>query len=606
MAYDLLRPVPLLLLANAAFTVGLAAYVAGFRQRTVTRWLVVILAGAAVWSLADGVRLAAPTTMEVLFWNKLTYVGAALLAPGSLLFTAAFTDRDRWLARPRVALLFGVSAAMLLAVYTNQLHGLWRPAEVVTPGTAPPVLDAELGPAHLAWVAWVLVGLVPIIAVFLVKEFRATTRRPVHRRQVALVALGFTGPVALSTLFVVDATRFDFTPFGFTLFGLALTVAIARYRMLDIVSIARDTVVEAVDSGVLVLDRDDRIVDANPQAARIVAEGDPDTLLGRDAASLLDDETVSRLAATSDHRSTIEATTEGERRHYQVSASTVTDAGGFRLGRVVIFSDVSQTVEREQRLVEQTEALERKNEQLDEFASVLSHDLQNPLSVASLRLEQVETDDEAELAAARDALERIDRMTEQLLTLARAGAEIDTTERVELAHTARRAWEAVSEDGATLSIGEDLDPVEGSPTLVVELLENLFRNALEHARPDGADETDDGPDVADGAEAGADDEAGEDGDWDSTLVVTVGSLADGRGFFVADDGVGVEEAERERIFDHGYSSADGGTGYGLAIVQDIAEAHGWTVDVTTSSAGGARFEIRTGCDGPGGADDPAS
>jgi signal transduction histidine kinase len=76
---------------------------------------------------------------------------------------------------------------------------------------------------------------------------------------------------------------------------------------------------------------------------------------------------------------------------------------------------------------------------------------------------------------------------------------------------------------------------------------------------------------------------------DATVTVTVGDLPDG--FYVADDGPGIPATERGSVFEAGYSTDSGGTGFGLSIVATIAEAHGWTVEVTESEAGGARFEV---------------
>jgi signal transduction histidine kinase len=71
--------------------------------------------------------------------------------------------------------------------------------------------------------------------------------------------------------------------------------------------------------------------------------------------------------------------------------------------------------------------------------------------------------------------------------------------------------------------------------------------------------------------------------------VTVGDL-DG-GFYVEDDGPGVPEDDRESVFTAGYSTADDGTGFGLSIVKQVTDAHGWSIALTESGAGGARFEI---------------
>jgi signal transduction histidine kinase len=76
----------------------------------------------------------------------------------------------------------------------------------------------------------------------------------------------------------------------------------------------------------------------------------------------------------------------------------------------------------------------------------------------------------------------------------------------------------------------------------------------------------------------------------SDLTVRVGELDRG-GFYVEDDGVGIPEDEREEVFGSGYSTGEDGTGFGLAIVTEIVDAHGWRIRVRESREGGARFEI---------------
>ena len=73
------------------------------------------------------------------------------------------------------------------------------------------------------------------------------------------------------------------------------------------------------------------------------------------------------------------------------------------------------------------------------------------------------------------------------------------------------------------------------------------------------------------------------------MNINVGSLADG--FYVADDGAGIPKGEREDVFEPGYSTTTDGTGFGLRIVKQIADAHGWDICVTDSENDGARFEI---------------
>ncbi|WP_276273416.1 PAS domain-containing sensor histidine kinase [Haloarcula litorea] len=207
--------------------------------------------------------------------------------------------------------------------------------------------------------------------------------------------------------------------------------------------------------------------------------------------------------------------------------------------------------------------LERQNERLEEFASIVSHDLRNPLSVASAYVELAKDDPQRiYLEKADDALDRMGQLTDELLTLAKKGQAVGDTEPVRLSAALREARETVADPALTVRTG-DLGTVVADRSRLVELLENLLRNCLDHAATDGE------------------------------VTVTVEPLPEG--FAVADDGPGVPESEREAVFEMGYTDSDDGTGYGLYIVETIARAHGWSVRVTESEAGGARFEF-TGVD----------
>jgi len=235
--------------------------------------------------------------------------------------------------------------------------------------------------------------------------------------------------------------------------------------------------------------------------------------------------------------------------------------------------------------------LERQNERLDQFAGIVSHDLRNPLNVAMTRLELAETDSE-HIAAAEDAVGRVEAIVDDMLALARHGGAVLETEPVDLRAVAEECWGMVAPETPPDGASPTLE-IEGDASLLAnrgrlkQVFENLFRNALEHSSgphqegdrvesdPPGAD--------ADGGARGA----------RGGVTIRVGTLADG--VSVADDGPGIPEAERETVFDPGHSTAEGGTGFGLAIVREVVDAHGWEIAVRESDGGGARFEI-TGID----------
>jgi PAS domain S-box-containing protein len=207
-----------------------------------------------------------------------------------------------------------------------------------------------------------------------------------------------------------------------------------------------------------------------------------------------------------------------------------------------------------------TQELERQNDRLDRFASRMSHDLRNPLSAAKGRLElalECHGDNE-DLHAVKKSLEDANKRIEKMLEFARLGSAVTEPEPVGLADAAEAAWRLVNAEAASIEVIDDIE-LRGDRDRIERLLENLFRNAVEHGGND--------------------------------ISVRVGPLSSAPGFFVADDGPGISDDEREVVFESGYTTSESGSGFGLAIVEEIATAHGWTVRIHDSRAGGTRFEF---------------
>jgi len=209
----------------------------------------------------------------------------------------------------------------------------------------------------------------------------------------------------------------------------------------------------------------------------------------------------------------------------------------------------------------QAERTEAKIDRLDQFASVVSHDLRSPLNVAQGRVDlERSTRDSDHLGIAARSLDRMEDLIADVLTVARQGQEIGDTELVSLDAIVTECWDAVQTDGASVTVTDDLW-FKADRGRVRHLFENLFRNGVEHA----------GPDVS----------------------IRVGPLDNGDGFYVEDDGPGIPAADREQVFESGYTTGtDGlGLGLGLSIVGGVVDAHGWTIAVGAGADGGARFEV---------------
>jgi signal transduction histidine kinase len=222
-------------------------------------------------------------------------------------------------------------------------------------------------------------------------------------------------------------------------------------------------------------------------------------------------------------------------------------------------TQVLARLDREEQLHEQRRKLTRERDRLADFANLVSHDLRNPLNVAMGGVDLVRDEYASEqLNAVADALDRMDQLIDDLLTLARQGEAVGSRDAVQLSSLVETGWATVETARSELVITTDLTVLADEGRLQ-QVFENLFRNAIEHG---GAD-----------------------------VTITVGDLSDERGFFVEDDGAGIPDAAREDVFATGYSTATEGTGFGLSIVRDIVEAHGWEIRATDGREGGARFEI---------------
>ena len=332
-------------------------------------------------------------------------------------------------------------------------------------------------------------------------------------------------------------------------------------------SIAADnfyrTLVENAAEGMLTIDGESNIVYANPAVEDILGYA-PEELIGSSKMKIIPD----RLEPV--HAAALESyVSTGERNiDWDGMELPALHKEGHEVPTLIslrehehdgeqyftgIIRDITERRRRENQLQDQ-------KDRLNEFADILTHDIRNPLSVAQGYTDIAEQKQESpELRKVSESLARIDDLVDDVLELSKKGRSIGETESVDIEDSVHESWDSVETRQATLRIEDGMGSITADKSRFQELLENLFRNAIDH----GGD----------------------------AVTVRVGGLAGESGLYIADDGPGIPGSIRSDVFEHGYSTNQEGTGYGLSIVHQIVEGHGWEITVAESSDRGARFEI---------------
>lgn len=500
-----------------------------------------------VWSFAEAVMLVSNDLVVARNARLVMYTAIPFLPVALLVLALQYTGRDHWLSPVSVGLASLVPIVTVILAATNPLHELvWTPIGFVQVDQYT-VYNVERNAWF--WIHLVYSYLLLVIGTYIFIR-GAIDKRDSYSMQSRAILIGIAVPwiANLITIFGPWDLVFDLTPIFFTVSGVFLGIAVLRYQFLDLIPIARDSVVEELREAVIVLDDIGRVADANPVACNLLGASHDD-LLGKPFETVAPESLVAAADHGAEDRTVRLQAPEGPRR-YEVRQSSLPTGG-----QVLLLYDVTE-------LRAQAIRLERQNQRLERFASVLSHDLRNPLNVAQGYVDLLEARGEANpdhVKRVDDALDRIETLVVDTLDLTREGQIVAEPHPVSIGDTAKLAWDNVVTGAATLEVDLSLS-VLGDTTRVQRLFENLFRNAVEHATAE-----------------------------DGSLTVTISETPDG--FAVTDTGPGIPPEKREDVFEFGFTTAETGTGLGLSMVAEIAQAHGWQLTLSDAENGGCRFEF---------------
>ncbi len=548
------------------------------RRRTVpgAQALFGLMLGVTVWTLADGLESALTGLSAKIFVAKLSYLGIQTVPVLFLLFVLGYTHRDGWLTPRRVALLWLLPAITLLLVFTNEWHRLiWSNIESVQLLTGPKLYFTH-GPAF--WVAATYHYCLILISTLLL--LRTLLREhDLYRRQAAVLVAAAAVPWIANIVYLSNFNplpALDWTPLAFAVTGALVGYAIFVLRLLDLVPVAHNTLIERMSDVLLVTDRQDRVVDANPAAHRLFAADGG--LLGQPLAALLQDEAVAQLIGSDQEVHTVIHLQNHGPHGMDTLCTPLRDDRGRLNGRLIVLRDISERLQME-------EELRRNEEHYRSFLAMMSHELRTPLTGI---LGMTEAMQERVYGPLTDRQLRSLRIIEQsgrhlasiindMLDLSRIQAgtlelhySVCTLSDLCAAGVAAVADEAErKQQTITTQIEQPEQLASVDVRRIEQVLGKLLSNAVKF--------------TPEGGELGI----------SAALLPESNSIA----FQVWDRGIGIEPAALGQLFqpftqaDERLSRAYGGAGLGLALVRRLVDLHGGIVQVDSTPGQGSSFTV---------------
>ena len=592
--------VPLILASVLSIGIGVAIW----RRRPAPGVMpFIVLTGAvAFWSAMNAVELVQTSLNAKFFFSSLQYFGITAAPAAWMLFAAEYTGREAWITRRNILLLMIEPSLAILFVFTNPLHHLFHAQFTLGTEGSLRTLDVAFGPIFWIHAVYSYILMLTGTGLLIQAFFRAPQ---LYRGQVfTLLIAAFVPWIAngISIVGLSPISTIDLTPPAFTITVIAIGWSIYRYRLMDIVPVARDTVIESMSDAVFVLDGQNRIVDINPAARSLLGPGAQTNLIGKPAGTTLAD----FQPLVEQYRTVAEVQTEialggnqNEPRYFALRISPLTNRYGELTGRLFVLNEITALKRAAQHIQDQNEMLRSTNSALarareeaeeanrlkSEFLTTMSHELRTPLNAIIGYADLMVTGLIGEMSDKHhNYTERIVSNGERLLTLINdlldlskiEAGRLDTLNQPlspsQLLNDTQSRMLSLAEQ-KDLSLETYLDPnlppqIVGDIGHLEHVLTNLVGNAIRFTKS---------------GIVTIRFEAASDTKWQLS---------------VTDTGLGIPPHALEYIFDEfrqvdGSSQREyGGTGLGLAIVRKLTVLMGGTVQVESEVGKGSTFTVQ--------------
>jgi diguanylate cyclase (GGDEF)-like protein/PAS domain S-box-containing protein len=301
----------------------------------------VLIGLSTAWTIESILELLSATLSTKLLWADLQYLSICFVPVAWLALTLDYTGNRKWLTRRNLSLLCVVPLIMLGLQWTNSHHGLMRASVWLDASGGHPVIGRTFGPVFWVLVAYSYFLILAALAILL--HF-VLSRPRLYRKQPAALLIGFSVPYVWNAVYLLKPgllPQFDYTPALFAVGQLIVAYSLFRLQIFDLVSVARDTILENMADGLLVLDHSGKVMDLNESARSIIGRPAEQILGVPVAQSWTDWGQVAEPLKSETGTAMLTLMPNGVRRDYEL---TISDLGGSPevRGRVLIMHDVTE------------------------------------------------------------------------------------------------------------------------------------------------------------------------------------------------------------------------------------------------------------------------
>ncbi|OAB41585.1 hypothetical protein PMSD_00260 [Paenibacillus macquariensis subsp. defensor] len=350
-----------------------------------------MLAGA-FYTFGYAFEIVSPTLDLMRVWLRVEYIGIPFGSTIWIIMILQYTGRQAFIRKWFVALLMVIPITTLVAHYTNGSHHLFYKSMTLDSSESFPLVSLIKGPLY--WLHVMNSYFLFIIGMgLLIQMYRKATPR--MKKPIAFMMIGSCGPYGGTLIYLSGVTNIsiDFTPFGFLFSGVCYMWGIYQFNMLRLAPFAMQKVFESMQDAVIVLDMDHCIASFNQPASQAIEGLNRNHVIGQPAVQIfsLYPKLVERLVQQepfSDNQ--IQITEKVDAKFYNVHLSLISDNKQKIVGKMLLLSDVTETVRNEEALLNKSSQLAELNTFKDKMFNVVAHDIRDPLAVLINLMELME------------------------------------------------------------------------------------------------------------------------------------------------------------------------------------------------------------------------